>query len=83
MTQKEYKEKLDILEKEKENLQQELEKERVKTYNYEHVLEQYFIANEDLKREKEFNIQNVSTIERLQRTIEQYEKILDRFSINC
>lgn len=82
MTQKEYKEKLYDLERENKNLRQELEVERDKVYNHEQLLENYYITNEDLKKEKEWNKQNVLTIERLQKTIEQYEKILDKFTIN-
>lgn len=81
MTQKEYNEKLDILKQENENLKKELESEKNKTYKYEEVLERYYIINEDLKKEKEWNKQNVLMIERLQKTIEQYEKILDKFTI--
>ena len=82
MTQKEYKEKIYNLEEENKNLKRELEHERNKVYNHEQLLEQYYITNENLKQEKEWNRQNELTIERLQKTIYQYEKILDKFTIS-
>lgn len=81
MTQKEYNEKTDILKQEIDNLKKELTIEKTKTYNYEEVLEKYYIINEQLRQEKEFNKQNCLMIERLQKTIEQYEKMLDKFTI--
>ena len=82
MTQKEYKEKLYKLEEENKNLKRELEHERDKVYNHEQLLEQYYITNQTLNQEKEFNRQNELTIDRLQKTIDQYEKILDKFTIS-
>lgn len=82
MTQKEYKEKLYKLEEENKNLKRELEHERDKVYNHEQLLEQYYITNKTLNQEKEFNRQNELTIDRLQKTIYQYEKILDKFTIS-
>lgn len=83
MTQKEYNKKLSELKEENTLLKKEIESIKSKTYNYEVFLERYYVTNEELKQEKEYNRQNVLTIERLQNTINQYEKILNRFSINC
>lgn len=83
MTQKEYIENL----KEKENrikaLESELEKEKTKNVNYEMALENNAILNNELKEEKQANVNNIFTIKQLEKTIERYEKILDRVSINC
>lgn len=82
MTQKEYKEKLLNLKNENEELKKKLDFERNKSYNYEQVLIDYHRINEEFIREKESNRQNVFTIDRLNKTIEQYEKILNKFTIN-
>ena len=82
MTQKEYNEKIMQYEDEIKKLKQELDFEQNKSYNYERVLEDYYRTSEDLRKEKEWNKQNVCTIERLQNTIDRYEKILDKFTIN-
>lgn len=82
MTQKEYKEKILTLENEIKELKKELNFEKNKVFNYNQLLEDYHITNEELRNEREYNIQNIATIDRLQKTIEQYEKILDKFTIN-
>lgn len=82
MTQKEYQEKLKALENEIIELKKEVDYEKNKFYNYEQVLEDYHRVSEDLRREKECNLHNTLTIERLNKTIEQYEKILNKFTIN-
>ena len=82
MTQKEYKDKLLELENKIKEQAKELEYERIKEYKYEQVLENYHSVNEELRNEKEYNKLNCLTIDRLQKTIEQYEKILDKFTIN-
>ena len=55
MTQKEYKEEInkykELLKKAEERLQEELNK----NYKYEQVLENYYIAKEDLRKEKKKN----------------------------
>lgn len=83
MTQKEYIENL----KEKENrikaLECELQKEQTKNVNYEMALENNAILNNELKEERQANANNIFTIKQLEKTIERYEKILDRVSINC
>lgn len=83
MTQKEYIENL----KEKENrikaLECELAKEKTKNVNYEMALENNAILNHELKEERQANVNNIFTIKQLEKTIERYEKILDRVSINC
>ena len=82
MTQKEHKEIVDELEKQIRELKKELDLEKNKSYNYEQVLEDYHRISEDLRVEKEWNRQNVASIERLNATIERYERILDKFTIN-
>lgn len=82
MTQKEYKEEInkykELLKKAEERLQEELNK----NYKYEQVLENYYIAKEDLRKEKEYNALNCQSINEKNSIIERYEKILDKFTIN-
>lgn len=82
MTQKEYKEEInkykELLKKAEDRLQEELNK----NYKYEQVLENYYIAKEDLRKEKEYNVLNCQSINEKNSIIERYEKILDKFTIN-
>ena len=82
MTQKEYKEKIAELENENKRLKKELEIERDKTYNNEHLLEQYYAINEQLRAEQRLNMMNNERIENQTRVIDRYEKILDKFTFN-
>lgn len=82
MTQKEYREILLKKDNEIIELRKKLETEKDKYYNYQQILEDYHITSEDLRKEKEWNKQNVNTIEEQRRIIEKYEKILDKFTIN-
>lgn len=82
MTQKEYKEKILNLEKALKDNNERLQEELEKNYKYEEVLMKYYITSEDLKREKEWNRENVNEIENQRRVIERYERILDKFTIS-
>lgn len=82
MTQKEYKEEIEKYKKLIKNAEERLEEELNKNYKYEQVLEDYHRTNEELRQEKEWNKQNVNTIEGQRSIIEKYEKILDKFTIN-
>lgn len=83
MTQKEYKEKISSLENKIKDLIKEVESLRLRNYNYESTLEQYYIINEELRKEKEWNRQKELTINGLQDVIARYERILDKFTISC
>lgn len=48
---------------------------------YMQTLKDYHNASEQLRQEREWNKQNIETIKSLEKTIERYEKILDRVSI--
>ena len=82
MTQKEYKEKIEELEKLLKSNNERLQEELDKNYKYEEILLNYYIVNEDLRKEKEWNRQNVDKIEEQRRIIERYEKILDKFTFS-
>lgn len=48
---------------------------------YMQTLKDYHNASEQLRKEREWNKQNIETIKNLEKTIERYEKIIDRVSI--
>ena len=82
MTQKEYIEEIEKYKKEIFNLQEELRVEKNKNFNYLEVLETNYQLNKDLSNEKENNRMNCASIMELNKIIERYEKILDKFTIN-
>ena len=63
-------------------LNEELNKERLTSSKYEQVLEEYHIINEDLRREREYNQQNIHTLNTQRMLIEKYEGIIGRISFN-
>lgn len=83
MTQKEYQENLRKLEKENRELLLRLEKYELEEDKYKRVLEDYYIAKRDLEIQIDINKMNDAEVEHLKETIEQYEKILNRVTINC
>lgn len=83
MTQAEYREELDKYKKIISEAENRLQEEINKNYNYEKVLEDYYRTNEELRWQRELNDKNEIIIQELQRTIERYEKILERVTINC
>lgn len=83
MTQKEYKEKIEFLEKQAKGLMKENEALRLQEYKYEQVLENYHRVSEELKQERDYNANNCKTIDNLQNMIRQYEKMLDRVTFTC
>lgn len=82
MTQKEYREQIEIYENQIKNLKKELETLNAKNNEQKYAFEQYFKISEQLKNEQFMNLQNCETIKRQQNIIEKYEKILDKFTIN-
>lgn len=82
MTQKEYKEEIDKYKKEIFDLQEELRKERNKNFNYLEVLECNYQLNKDLQIEKENNRMNCASIMELNKIIDHYKAILDKFTFN-
>lgn len=80
MTQKEYKEKIEFLENRAKGLMKENEALRLQEYKYEQVLENYHRVSEELKQEREYNMQNCKTIDNLQSMIRHYEKMFDKVS---
>lgn len=82
MTQKEYKEEIEKYKQEIFNLQEELRIEKNKSFNYLEVLQTNYELNKDLQSEKEDNRRNCASIMELNKIIEKYEKILDKFTIN-
>lgn len=83
MTQKEYQENLRKLEKENRELMLRLDEYDGIESRYNRVLEDYYITKKDLERQSDINRMNDAERERLIKTIEQYEKMLDRVTINC
>lgn len=83
MTQKEYKENIEKLIQEKEAIKEKLTKEQDKNYNYEKVLEDYYITKKRLDEEKQYNDFNCEKIRQQEELIEKYQKIIDKFTINC
>ena len=83
MTQKEYQENLRKLEKENRELLLRLEKYELEEDKYKRVLEDYYIAKRDLEIQIDINKMNDAEVEHLKEKIEQYEKILNRVTINC
>lgn len=83
MTQKEYKENIEKLIQEKEAIKEKLIKEQDKNYNYEKVLEDYYITKKTLDKEKQYNVFNCEKIRQQEELIEKYQKIIDKFTINC
>ena len=82
MTQKEYKENIERLKNRIRELEEEIDNTRIKNDNYERVLESYYIANNQLERERNDNINITDENKKLKEIIEQYKKILDKFTIN-
>lgn len=82
MTQKEYNEEIEKLKKQIADLQDELRIEKNKNFNYLEVLQTNYELNKDLQRKREDDRINSASIMGLNRIIEKYEKILDRFTIN-
>lgn len=58
-----------------------MEQEELFKNLYMETLEHYHTVSEELRQEREWNKQNIETIKSLEKTIEHYEKILDRVSI--
>lgn len=83
MTQKEYNENLLKLEEENKRLRSDLVFEKNKNLDHEQLLEDYHRVSEELRTSRRYEKENIATIERLNATVEQYEKILNRFTINC
>lgn len=82
MTQKEYRDELGKIIKDRENIQQKLQEEINKNSYYEDALQKYYFISEELRKEKEYNRLNCETIQSQREIIERYEKILDKFTIN-
>ena len=57
-----------------------MEQEELFKNLYMETLEHYHRVSEELRQEREWNRQNCTTIDTLQRTIEQYERMLDKVS---
>lgn len=83
MTQKEYREKIEKTIQEKEEIKRQLQVEKDKNYNYERVLEDYYITKKRLDEEKQYNNFNCEKIRQQEELIEKYQKIIDKFTINC
>lgn len=82
MTQKEYKEEIEKYKKMLQEVEDRLQKEISKNYDYETCLKNYYVMSEQLKDEQQYNVLNCKRIEEQRRIIEKYEKILDKFTIN-
>lgn len=57
-----------------------MEQEELFKNLYMETLEHYHRVSEELRQEREWNRQNCTTIDTLKRTIEQYERMLDKVS---
>lgn len=82
MTQKEYNEEIEKYKKQIADLQDELRIEKNKNFNYLEVLQTNYELNKDLQNVREDNRRNSASIMELNKIIEKYEKILDKFTIN-
>ena len=83
MTQKEYQEKIAILEEKIKELRESEKYLLEKQSNYTQVLENYYIANRDLEMERRANIMHCEEIRELREIIDRYEKMIDRVTFNC
>ena len=83
MTQKEYKEEVEKLTEKIKKTQTELEEERAKTKNYQYFLEEYYNAKKMLDDQMKYNDMNCEKIRQQEDLIERYQKIIDKFTINC
>ena len=83
MTQKEYREKVSVLE---EKIKELRESEKIlieKQFNYNQVLEDYHRVSEELKMANRAIDMHLQTEQGLRETINRYEKMLDRVTFNC
>ena len=83
MTQAEYREEIEKYEKLLKDAEKTLQELRTRCCTYEQLLEDYHIANEELRLERIKNRENEVTISQMNKVIEQYEKILNRVNITC
>lgn len=83
MTQKEYQEKIAVLEEKIKELRESEIYLLEKQSNYNQVLEDYYIANRNLEMERRANQMNCENIRELNGIIERYEKMIDRVTYNC
>ena len=83
MTQKEYQEKIAVLEEKIKELRESEKYLLEKQSNYTQVLEDYYIANRNLEMERRANDMHCEKIRELNGIIERYEKMIDRVTYNC
>ena len=82
MTKKEYEQDINILSEKIKELKTENEELKAREHDYMQVLLNYHRVSEELKQEREYNMQNCKTIDNLQNMIRQYERMLDRVTFN-
>lgn len=80
MTKKEYEQDINILSEKIKKLKTENEELKAREHDYMQVLLNYHRVSEELKQEREYNMQNCKTIDNLQSMIRHYEKMFDKVS---